>query len=255
MFAGNRAILRRFCFGIALGTVCCGDLAAAPLSIVAYINQSSGCQTATETFLAQLAATYGDRLTLEIVDFGGKGKDRWLADGMHCMGIMVNGSLEHTIWDRGAQISVTFRMPAGYLWQHHDLELLVRQTLDGVLPGDKEVPKPSLQENDGISRLLIAGDAVLESRDATTLRAASETLAAAGAEAPILQEEFAVREKEGTVELTLRGKTVLNAPPESIRSNDGETVHSPGEKLQSIIQAYPRRTRPFPGMNMPFRRR
>lgn len=105
------------------------------VALRAYINVSSGCQAATVDFLNALKARYAPHVTLEIIDFGdrGKGFRRWQQSGHRCMTIELNGSALVKFPCNGASQAVAFQMPAGFSWGHPDLEHAVQAGLRGEL--------------------------------------------------------------------------------------------------------------------------
>jgi len=105
------------------------------VALRAYINVSSGCQAATVDFLNGLKATYAPHVSLEMIDFGdrGKGMRRWQQSGHRCMTIEVNGwSLVQFPYE-GQTRAVAFQMPVGFNWTHADLEHAVQAGLRGEL--------------------------------------------------------------------------------------------------------------------------
>lgn len=107
---------------------------APPVLILAYINVSSGCQQDTVDLLKAMPAQ-NPRVQVEFVDFGdgGAGAQRWQDSGHKCMTIEINGS-PNVKFEQGETTKVTsFRMPAGYIWEHPDLEAAVQAALAGTL--------------------------------------------------------------------------------------------------------------------------
>ncbi|MEN6645176.1 MAG: hypothetical protein ABFE08_22260 [Armatimonadia bacterium] len=107
---------------------------APPVKILAYINVSSGCQQETVDLLKSLPAK-DPRVQVEFVDFGdgGAGAQRWQDSGHKCMTIEINGS-PNVKFKQGETTKVmSFRMPAGYIWTHPDLEAAVQAALEGNL--------------------------------------------------------------------------------------------------------------------------
>lgn len=107
---------------------------APAVHILAYINVTSGCQQATVDLLRSLPAKYPG-VAAELVDFGdgGAGTQRWEAAGLRCMTIEING---HSLvkWPVDGQTKfMAFRMPAGFYWDHEDLEQAVQAALAGKL--------------------------------------------------------------------------------------------------------------------------
>lgn len=223
---------------------------SAPLKITAYINVTSGCQKHTEDFLAKLAKTYGDKVQLEVVNFGSPaGLERFKKDGMHCMGIRLDGQDESEIVFRGATLKVAFMKPVGIFWLHEELETAVRQRLEGVAESDRHSPQ-AMTTADGQTTTLVIGDAATFSDpDAKPIQAAAETLNRLAKEKPLIQEDFQLEPKPGSVTLQVRGQPLLTvsvpANPELPANQDAvEKALSP---LIHIITVYPRVSRPFGG--------
>jgi hypothetical protein len=105
-----------------------------PVNLRAYINVSSGCQTATVDYLHSLQQKY-PRLQLEIIDFGdgGAGLDRWQQSGHKCMTLELGGQSVVKYPVNGKSKAVSFRMPAGFLWSHEDLGQAVAAAMGGQL--------------------------------------------------------------------------------------------------------------------------
>lgn len=104
------------------------------IRLLAYINVSSGCQQATVDFLQGLAQKY-PRLVLELVDFGdgGDGSVRWQQSGHKCMTLEIDGRSVVKYPHEGSSKAIAFRMPAGFLWNHEDLEQAVKAAMQGTL--------------------------------------------------------------------------------------------------------------------------
>lgn len=105
-----------------------------PVQLVAYINVSSGCQAATVDFIKSLQQKY-PRLQVELVDFGdgGAGLDRWQNSGHKCMTLEINGQPVVKFPVESKEKAISFRMPAGFLWNHEDLEQAVAAAMQGTL--------------------------------------------------------------------------------------------------------------------------
>lgn len=110
------------------------------VSILAYVNVSSGCQQNTVDFLNQLKAKYAPNVKLEMVDFGdgGKGTRRWQESGHRCMTIELNGMSMVKYPYQGKTQVRAFRQPAGFIWSHADLEHAVQAGLTGQLAAATE---------------------------------------------------------------------------------------------------------------------
>jgi len=105
-----------------------------PVKILAYINVTSGCQQPTVDLLKNLQAN-DPRVQVEFVDFGdgGEGALRWQNSGHECMTIEINGSENVKFPQDDTTKVVSFRMPAGFVWTHADLEAAVQAALQGKL--------------------------------------------------------------------------------------------------------------------------
>lgn len=105
-----------------------------PVKLLAYINVSSGCQQATVDFMKGLTQKY-PRLQLEMVDFGdgGPGFDRWQKSGNKCMTLELNGQSSVKYPYQGSLKAVSLHMPAGFLWNHEDLQQAVEAAMQGTL--------------------------------------------------------------------------------------------------------------------------
>jgi len=105
------------------------------VSVIGYINVSSGCQQPLVDFLRQLAKKYGPRMTLEIVDFGTEeGFRRWRQDGQHCLTILVDGKPYVDLEEKGKKERVFFYGPPGSTWHHSYVEWAVAKLLGAPLP-------------------------------------------------------------------------------------------------------------------------
>ncbi len=109
---------------------------AEPISVLAFMNVSSGCQDATVNLLKKLEKEHDPRLHVEIVDFGdgGEGAKRWQEEGHRCMLIMINGHsrVKYPLSDGTEKVSV-FEMPVGFMWAFEDLENAVAAAVKGQL--------------------------------------------------------------------------------------------------------------------------
>lgn len=109
------------------------------VKVTAYINVSSGCQASTVKLVDDLAVKYVDLVDVEVVNFGSpEGYRRWQGDGMECMAILFdNGkgpspALKFKGRD-GKKKTHVFFMPAGFSWEHEDLEDAFAALKDGKL--------------------------------------------------------------------------------------------------------------------------
>lgn len=224
---------------------------AAPLKIAAYINVQSGCQKHTEEFLAKLAKTYGDKVQLEVIDFGSPaGMQRFQADGMKCMAIRLDGQDESEIVFRGVSLKVAFMKPAGFFWLHEELETAVRQRIEGVADSDRQ-PPPATTTADGQTTTLVIGtEATYSGTDPKPIQVAAETLNRLAKEKPLTQEDFRLEPKApAALELSVRGQLLFSvAVPEDLTvPANREAAAAAAAPLIHIITVYPRLTRPFPG--------
>ena len=103
---------------------------ASKVRIVAYINESSGCQQTTVQYLKDYARNQHGAVSLEIVDFGTEeGFARWHGDGFSCQTIVVNGSCQLRLGSGNGARIVVFRMPEGVRWTFDDLAAVLAQEL------------------------------------------------------------------------------------------------------------------------------
>jgi hypothetical protein len=228
---------------------------APKVDIVAYINQTSGCQKPTETFLRKLDEKYGDRVTLEFVDFGTPdGARRWRGDGLHCMGIRLNGSTKADIVRYGVPLTVAFEMPAGFMWTHEELETAVRQMLQGVADADRQPPQVATEKKNDETVLTLAGKSVFKSTDAAAVNAAADALKQILKDGGMIQEDFTMKTDDGKARLSARGITVLSLTAEDLGGNPNNLEEAAAERFGPIVAAFPRKSRPFPGMGNARRR-
>lgn len=105
------------------------------VSILAYINVSSGCQEPTISLLQQLTEEHKGKVQLELVDFGdgGEGARRWQESGHTCMTIELNGSPYVKFPTPEGEKTVTFQLPEGFMWTHDELVAAVAAGLEGKL--------------------------------------------------------------------------------------------------------------------------
>ncbi|NOY83107.1 MAG: hypothetical protein GXP31_19075 [Kiritimatiellaeota bacterium] len=215
--------------------------------VVAYINQTSGCQKPTEAVLNRLAEKYKGHLKLELVDFGGKGRSRWLRDGMHCMGIRINGSVEADIVEKGVPLRVRFQMPAGYNWTLEELEIAVRQAIQGVSDSDRRPPPVSVEKTKDGARLLIGGTAVLSLPEADRITRAADVLKANTPEKRgLTREDFSFDLTGAAATIRVRGQPLLE-----VFEADAQRLKTPLPALaarwtSAVSAPYPVRTRPLP---------
>lgn len=101
-----------------------GPAASAKTKVIAYINVTSGCQAETVNLLNKLGMDHASLVDMEVVDFGSpEGEERWRHDGLDCMAILFNGSPAVQFPDKdGHPKTVAFFMPAGFNWDHEDLQ-------------------------------------------------------------------------------------------------------------------------------------
>jgi hypothetical protein len=221
----------------------------APLKITAYINVTSGCQRPTEAFLAKLAKTYGDKVSLEVVNFGTpEGMKRWRGDGMKCMGIRLDGQDVSEIMFRGVKLKVAFMKPEGFFWTHEELAAAVRQKLDGVGEADRHSPAATTTANGETTTLVIGDAATYCGPDAKPIQAAAEVLNKLAKEKPLTQEDFALAPKDKTaLSLSVRGQELLSVPVkvDPMDPRNRKAVQQAAKPLTDIINAYPCIQRPF----------
>lgn len=105
------------------------------VSIVAYINVSSGCQEPTVSLLQQLVEEHKGKVQLDLVDFGdgADGARRWQESGHTCMTIELNGSPYVKFPTPEGDKTVTFQLPEGFMWTHDELVAAVEAGLEGKL--------------------------------------------------------------------------------------------------------------------------
>jgi len=126
----------RLCLGmVALLPVLAWGAPKQHVNIRAYINVSSGCQADTVDFLNGLKNKYAPNVSLEMIDFGdrGKGLKRWQESGYRCLTIEIDGWVLVKFPHEGKTKAVAFQMPVGFNWTHADLEEAVQAGLRGQL--------------------------------------------------------------------------------------------------------------------------
>ena len=231
---------------------CGGEATAQTLKLTAYINQAWGCQKATEALLRELDTKYGERVSLEIVDFGGKGRKRWLADGMKCMGVKIGASTSAEIVHKGVALPVRFEMPAGYQWTHEELALAVRQRLLGVSAADRRPPRPEVRLEDGKAVLVVDGSEVLRLADRVRMEAVAEALhRAASSGNGLTREDFTLATSQEGVTVLAKELTVVEVTPGDASGDKGRVRLRAEEWLAAVAAPYPVLTRPFPGRQHP----
>ena len=220
----------------------------AKLKLTAYINQTWGCQKATEALLRELDTTYGDRVSLEIVDFGGKDRERWLADGMKCMGIRIGESTVAEVVSKGVVLPVRFEMPVGHQWTHDELALAVRQRLEGVSASDRQPPAVEVRDQGGKAALVVEGTCVFELADRARVEAAAVALRrASSAEGGLAREDFSLANSELGTTVMAKGQAVVAASAGDAAGEPSQARKLAEKWLAAIAAPYPVRTRPFPG--------
>ena len=222
---------------------------AKPLKITAYINVASGCQRPTEALLAKLDETYGDKVVLEVIDFGKPaGAKRWQESGLGCMAILLDGKPEADIVFRGAEIRVSFSKPAGFFWLHEELETAVRQRLEGVNDTDRQGPDVTTTANGERTTLVVGGTGTYASTDAQSVQEAAVTLGRLAKEKPLTQEDFSLEPKgKDIVALKVRGGELLSVPVpvDATDARNRIAIQRATAPLASVINAYPCLRRPF----------
>ncbi|MBU0608649.1 MAG: hypothetical protein KKI08_12240 [Armatimonadetes bacterium] len=111
-----------------------GPAAPVTVRLLAYVNVSSGCQQTTVDFLHSLPGKYPG-VQVELVDFGdgGPGATRWEQSGLKCMALEINGQSIVKYPVDGSMKVTAFRAPAGFYWEHADLEAAVQAAGQGTL--------------------------------------------------------------------------------------------------------------------------
>ena len=222
------------------------------LKITAYINQTWGCQQATEAVLRELDTTYGDRVSVEMVDFGGKGRERWLGDGMKCMGVRIGDKTSAEIVYKGVVLPVRFEMPVGYQWTHDELVLAVRQRLEGVSARDRRPPAVEVRGQDGKASLVVDGAGVLELADRARVEAAAAALLrASSSEGGLAREGFTLSRSDQGVTVMAKGNAVVEATAGDAAGDPSRCRKLAEKWLAAIAAPYPILTRPFPGKQHP----
>lgn len=219
--------------------------------VVAYINVTSGCQRPTEAVLKRLADRYKGLLKLEVVDFGGTGRARWLRDGMHCMGIRINGNIVAKIVEKGVPLTVRFQMPAGYNWTLDELEIAIRQAIEGISSADRRSPVVTVEKTADGPRLTIGGKAVLSLPDAQRLEHAADVLRSITKDKGLAREDFSFDVANAKARVLARGRAVLE-----VSETDAHRLASSVPALavrwtDAISSPYPVRTRPLPNARRP----
>jgi len=218
---------------------------------VAYINVTSGCQKPTEAVLKHLADRYKDLLKLEVIDFGGNGRARWLRDGMHCMGIRINGDLTANIVEKGVPLTVRFQMPVGYNWTLDELEIAVRQAIDGISPADRRPPIVTVEKTAGGPRLTIGGKPVLSLPDAKRLEHAAGVLQSITKDKGLTREDFSFDVANAKARVLARGRPVLEVSETDARRLASSVPALAVRWTDAISNGYPARTRPLPNARRP----
>lgn len=173
-----------------------GLLLATPahkVTLVAYINVSSGCQTPTVDLLNRLKTEYAPNVSLRIIDFGQqKGYKQWQDSGYHCMTIEVNGWPMVKFPHEGKMKAVALMSPAGLNWTHADLQQAVQAALQGKLQKATEAEVAASSAGQKLSASITTGHvtqeghrmaAVLINGGAAVMIPGSESLARPRAEA------------------------------------------------------------------------
>ncbi len=227
-----------------------------PLRVIAYINLTSGCQKPTEAVLRRLAAKYPKRLHLEFVDFGGRGRSRWIRDGMHCMGIKIAGSTKVKVMEKGAWILVPFQMPVGYNWTLKELEAAVRQKIEGLSLRDKTPPKPAVAAAEDHALLTLDGRPAIQLPLAEKARLAAAATAIGAAEKKrggLVREDFTLKSRAGKLTILAGNTPVITVAPADA-AREKTTPETLAQKWLHALQApFPVRTRPLPNGRQPWK--
>ncbi|NSW58586.1 MAG: hypothetical protein HPY44_21450 [Armatimonadetes bacterium] len=212
------------------------------IKVTAYINVSSGCQAPTVDLVNNLGMDYADLVDLEIVNFGSpEGERRWREDGLDCMAILFDKgegpspALKFPGRD-GKEKTVVFFMPAGFSWEHEDLEDAFKAMKDGTLQilSEEEARKElepkeatittSFKEEAGKGQVLI-GDAVVITveKDAGDVKAIDRAKAAAKvlgdwAQKPVHPSQVKVEAKDKLAALKVGETTVIEATQEDAKA-------------------------------------
>ncbi len=234
------------------GVLSAAAAAAPPLKLTAYVNVSSGCQKPTEDLLRELAAKYPGRLSVEVVDFGQpEGRQRWQADGMHCMAIVLDGSPRARVVFRGAELEVSFLMPPGYNWLLQELAAAVRQRLDGVTDEDRKGPPLSVRALTGGESAVLAGETtILDGLSGPEAERVCSALQAAARTRPLLQDDFALDIVDGMARVTLRGEPLLDLGLVGVPA-PADAEPKAAARFLRLIEPFPRVARPFPAASLP----
>lgn len=205
------------------------------IKVTAYINVTSGCQASTVDLINNLGMDHADLVDLEIVNFGSpEGERRWREDGLDCMAILFdNGkgpspALKFPARD-GKVKTVVFFMPAGFSWEHEDLEDAFKAMKDGTLEilSEEEARKElepqqatittSFKEESGKGQVLI-GDAVVITVDAIDRAQAAEKVLAEWAKNPVHPSQVQVETKDKLATLKVGDATVIEATEEDAKA-------------------------------------
>ena len=233
------------------------------MSITAYINVASGCQASTVELLEALSEEYADHTTVELVDFGSpEGAQRWRSDGMECMAFVFDqGDGPSPVVKfpnrEGKTKTVVFFMPAGFGWQHEDLEDVFAAIKDGkaALLSEEEARKAlapkmvevttSVKETDKGVQVLLDGQIALTVKadaDGKTAKERAEVAQAAIDEwlaEPVQPNDLKVAAKdEVTVlqagEIEIMTATKADADSEKMK-NSRQVANVWGTRLKKLL--------------------
>lgn len=130
------------------------------VKVTGYINVTSHCQEPLLKVLHDLDKKYGDKMTLEIIDFGSPaGRKRWLADGHRCLTILIDGKNNAMVERDGKVGQVYFQMPPGFQWEMADLKQAIAERV-AALPA-KRLSRPVTARQNGSYGEVIAGRKVI----------------------------------------------------------------------------------------------
>jgi len=97
------------------------------VTIKAYLNIQSGCQSEVIKLLESFKKTYPKKVKVEYIDFGTKkGLEQTLKNNLHCMTILINGKQTFELGNK----KVTFSHPMGGQWAAEDLKIAVKKEIE-----------------------------------------------------------------------------------------------------------------------------
>lgn len=222
-------------------TIATPDQPAGKIKVTAYINVTSGCQASTVDLVNNLGMDNADLVDLEVVNFGSpEGERRWREDGLECMAILFDKgdgpspALKFTGRD-GEEKTIVFFMPAGFSWEHEDLEDAFKALKDGKLEilSEEEARKEldgkaaeittSFKEDAGKGQVLIGEEVVITVvADAAGVKAidrakAAEKALAEWAKEPVHPSHVQVASKDKQATLKVGEATVIEVTAEDAK--------------------------------------